>query len=83
MIADRIRMELCMGSSCFARGNSSVLVAVEDFIEENDLSDRVELVGHLCVGDCKEGPHVTIGDRRYSCLSSDRVIELLRAILEV
>ena len=83
MIADRIRIELCMGSSCFARGNSSVLMAVENFIEENDLVDRIELEGHLCIGDCKSGPHVKIDGREYSGLTSDEVIALLKNLLEV
>ena len=30
-----IKVELCMGSSCFARGNSSVLSAIENYINEN------------------------------------------------
>ena len=38
-----IKVELCMGSSCFARGNSSILTAIESFINENDLADRIEL----------------------------------------
>ena len=83
MIADRIRIELCMGSSCFARGNSSVLMAIENFIEENDLVDRIELEGHLCLGACKSGPHVTIDGKEYSGLSSDQVIGILRKMLEV
>ena len=83
MIADRIKIELCMGSSCFARGNNNVLMAVEDFIEANDLADRIELEGHLCVGDCKSGPHVKIAGREYSGLTSDQVIELLKRLLEV
>ena len=83
MIADRIKIELCMGSSCFARGNSSVLMAIENFIEENDLSDRIELEGHLCLGSCKSGPHVTIDGKEYSGLTDDKVIALLREMLEV
>ena len=48
-----ITIELCMGSSCFARGNSENLQAIEVFLSERGLSDRVELVGHLCLGKCK------------------------------
>ena len=47
---EKLTVELCMGSSCFARGNSTALGYLESFIEENGLSDRIELGGHLCIG---------------------------------
>ncbi len=77
-----IKVELCMGSSCFARGNSSVLSAIENYINENDLGDRVELEGHLCLGKCNTGPHVAINGKEYSALDEDNVIDLLKKELE-
>ena len=77
-----IKVELCMGSSCFARGNSSVLSAIENYINENDLGDRVELEGHLCLGRCNTGPHVAINGKEYSELDEDNVIDLLKKELE-
>ena len=77
-----IKVELCMGSSCFARGNSSVLSAIENFINENNLEDRVELEGHLCLGRCNTGPHVAINGKEYSELDEDNVIDLLKKELE-
>ena len=59
---NKLKVELCMGSSCFARGNSGILSDLEGFISENGLEDRVELEGHLCLGKCNSGPHITIGD---------------------
>ena len=77
-----IKVELCMGSSCFARGNSSVLSAIENYINENDLGDRVELEGHLCLGKCNTGPHVAINGKEYSALDEENVIDLLKKELE-
>ena len=77
-----IKVELCMGSSSFARGNSSILTAIESFINENDLSDRIELEGHLCLGKCNTGPHVAINGKEYSALDEDCVIDLLKKELE-
>ena len=28
---EKLRVELCMGSSCFARGNSGTLMSLEEF----------------------------------------------------
>lgn len=75
---EKVRVELCMGSSCFARGNSQILSDIEAYINENDLSDVVELVGHLCLEKCNSGPHIMINGKEYSALSSDCVIDLLK-----
>ena len=77
-----ITVELCMGSSCFARGNSENLQAIESFLSENGLSDRVELVGHLCLGRCNEGPNLRIAGKDYSGLTPDGVVDILRKELE-
>ena len=80
---EKLRVELCMGSSCFARGNCSTLMGLEEFVEENGLSDRVDLEGHLCLGKCNTGPHLKIGDKEYSGVSDpDAVIDLIRKALE-
>ena len=74
----KIVVELCMGSSCFARGNSTSLQELEEFIEENGLEDKVELEGHLCLGECNKGPHVRIDGEEYSAVNSRCIIDLLK-----
>jgi len=70
-----------MGSSCFARGNAQTLTLLENYIAERNLGDRVELIGHLCLGACSIGPNVKIGDVTHSGISSECVIDLLREAL--
>ena len=82
MADNTVKVELCMGSSCFARGNSSILSAIENYISENDLSDRVELEGHLCLGRCNSGPHVATNGKEYSALDEDCIVDLLKKELE-
>ena len=80
---DKLVVELCMGSSCFARGNSSTLGELENFIERNALEDKVELVGHLCLSGCSSGPHIIIGGQNISGVSDPAaVLDLLRRKLE-
>ena len=80
---DRLKVELCMGSSCFARGNSGTLSDLEEYINENGLEDRIELEGHLCLGKCSTGPHLKIGDKEYSGIADpDAAADLIRAALE-
>lgn len=78
----RVTIKLCMGSSCFARGNSNALVELESYIEDHNLSDKVVLEGHLCTGRCNEGPYVTINDKEYTGVSPDFILHLVEKALE-
>ncbi len=78
---EKLVVELCLGSSCFARGNSQTLQALEAYLKEENLSDRVELVGHLCLGNCAKGPNLRIGSETYSGLDTASVLELVKTEL--
>ena len=65
-------LKVCMGSSCFARGNMSNLEYIENFISENNLSDKIDLVGAHCQNKCESGPHIFVDDK----MSSDDNIEI-------
>jgi NADH:ubiquinone oxidoreductase subunit E len=75
-------VELCLGSSCFARGNAKALAILESYIEEHGLASRVELAGHLCLGSCSQGPNIKIGGVLHSAVKPDQVIPLVREALE-
>lgn len=62
------KITICMGSSCFARGNERNLALCEDFLSERGLQDEVdlELAGSLCTGNCAEGPIVIVDGRTYT-----------------
>ena len=74
---DKLVVELCLGSSCFARGNSQTLQALEAYLKEEGLSDQVELAGHLCLGNCSKGPNLRIDNETYSGLDTASVLELV------
>ena len=76
-----IEVELCMGSSCFARGNAKALDCLDSYIASRDLSDRVRLSGHLCLGTCSEGPNMRIGGTLHTQVHPGTVIALLEDAL--
>lgn len=57
---DRHVIEICMGSSCFARGNDRNLEVIERFLIRRGLVNEVALRGSRCNGRCSQGPNVTI-----------------------
>lgn len=76
-MANTVTVEICMGSSCFARGNSENLQAIENYLEENGLSDRVELVGHLCLDKCNQGPNLKVNGVEYNSVSAEDALALI------
>ena len=59
---------ICMGSSCFARGNEKTVEACESFLAERGLRDEVDvdLGASLCTGRCADGPVVVVDGKVYT-----------------
>ena len=72
-----ITITLCMGSSCFSRGNAQSLQILENYLSENNLESRINLVGNHCLENCSRGPNIKINDRNYSSLLPEGVIDTL------
>ncbi len=78
---NKIKVEFCMGSSCFSKGNSTSLRELKAYIEKNELTDRVEIEGHLCSNRCNSGPHIFINDEKHSNISSEELIRIIHSLL--
>jgi NADH:ubiquinone oxidoreductase subunit E len=75
-----IEIVVCLGSSCFARGNSENLAIINQLVEAHGLSASVRLTGKLCQDQCKQGPNVSIGGESYHGVTAARLRELLEPI---
>ncbi|MBS6602308.1 MAG: (2Fe-2S) ferredoxin domain-containing protein [Brachyspira sp.] len=73
----KLNITVCMGSSCFARGNAQNLEFIENFIKENKLEAQVDLSGARCEGKCATGPNVTINGTEYTEVDEDKLKEIL------
>lgn len=73
-----IEIKICMGSSCFARGNAENLEFIENYIKENKLEAKIELYGARCENICDKGPNIIINDKVYNNISPEKIVELLR-----
>ena len=52
---------ICMGSSCFARGNARNVELAEAFLDSHpEIEARVDLRGGLCCDRCADGPNVVV-----------------------
>ncbi len=56
----RIEMQICLGSSCFSRGNKDVVNFIREYLRKNHLDDKVIFKGARCMGLCSNGPNLNI-----------------------
>ncbi|MDD3155206.1 MAG: NAD(P)H-dependent oxidoreductase subunit E [Victivallaceae bacterium] len=79
---NKLKIVVCIGSSCFARGNARNVEVIEHFIKERHLADSVELSisGGLCSGCCADGPNIIVNDRMYHNMTPDGMLEILNRL---
>lgn len=73
------KITVCMGSSCFARGNDRNLEFIENYIKENGLNAEIELSGARCEGKCATGPNIIINGVEYHEVDEEKIVQILSA----
>ncbi len=61
-----MKITVCIGSSCHIKGSRQVVEELQRLIAENELSDKVDLAGTFCMGNCQQGVCVTVDEVFYS-----------------
>ena len=75
-----ILIDICMGSSCFCRGNNRNVELIQTFISEGHCTNRFRLEGHLCQGKCKSGPNIVLGGKAFAEVDPVSLIGLLNGV---
>jgi len=70
-------MHICLGSSCFSRGNKELITFIREYLKKNYLEDKVVFKGDRCMGRCSKGPNIRIGDRVIEGISLSNIEEVL------
>jgi NADH:ubiquinone oxidoreductase subunit E len=71
------KIVLCLGSSCFARGNKDIIPVIHKYISRNNLGDKVEFRADHCTGNCCEGPNIYVGPHLISGISVENIDQKL------
>ena len=74
----KIRVTICIGSSCHLKGSRQVIEGIRALIAEHNLDDQVEVAGTFCLGECQKGVCVTVGDAFFS-VTPDTVEEFFKS----
>ncbi|MCD6111949.1 MAG: NAD(P)H-dependent oxidoreductase subunit E [Bacteroidales bacterium] len=75
-------IKICLGSSCFARGNKQTVRIISDYLKEHNLEDSVIFHGEHCTGNCEKGPIIKVDDEIYENIMPDEVIDFLDKIFK-
>ncbi len=68
---------ICMGSSCFARGNREHLELIENYLQDSGLAAAVAFSGCRCRGECGSGPNVEINGTLHQGIDAGTLLDLL------
>ena len=71
-------IKICMGSSCYARGNAENLEFIENYIKENNLDAEIEVYGARCENKCEKGPNIIVNGQIYNNVTPEKIIEILK-----
>ncbi len=66
-----MKITVCIGSSCHIKGSREVVAGLQQLINENNLTEKIELSGTFCMGKCQQGVCVSVDDKFYSVSPSE------------
>lgn len=68
---------ICMGSSCFSRGNKQVLQIIKEYLAEKDLAAHILFKGSHCMKTCEHGPVVQINGVTHQQVDPSNISDIL------
>jgi len=78
---EQISVVVCMGSSCFARGNKQNLEYIESLIENGELNLKLELAGNRCEKKCTVGPNIKINNEMFNNVTREKLEQIFSKYL--
>ena len=70
-------MQICLGSSCFSRGNKEVVMYIKEYLRKNHIGDRIIFKGARCMDLCSNGPNLKINERIIESVTLSKIEEIL------
>jgi len=76
-MSNKTEIIVCLGSSCFARGNKKTVQEIDSYIKVNKLEEKVYFHGGHCFGKCEKGPILKVNDKYFEKIDPASVIDIL------
>ena len=62
---------VCVGSSCHLKGSYQIIELMKKALEDNGLTDQVNLSAAFCLGKCTHGVSIKVDDEIVTGLNRD------------
>jgi NADH:ubiquinone oxidoreductase 24 kD subunit len=79
----KVEITICLGSSCFSRGNKAIMKEINKYIEAKGLEENVFFHGGHCLGNCSDGPIIKVNDLEYKKVTPIMVTEILNKAFDI
>lgn len=79
--AKKVVISMCMGSSCFPRGNDENMGLIRHYLKVHNLEQCIELKGHRCQDNCHLGPNIMVDGKPYNQVNPGMFPATLRELL--
>jgi len=66
-----MRVTICIGSACHLKGSRVIIEQLQDLVKVHGVTDKVDLNGSFCSGNCVNGVCVTIDGTIHSLKPED------------
>ena len=76
------QIKICLGSSCFSRGNSELVPQIEKYIRQHHLEDKVNFSGDHCCNECLQGPNIRISGKAFRGVRAETIEQILNEELK-
>ncbi|HUW05960.1 MAG TPA: (2Fe-2S) ferredoxin domain-containing protein [Williamwhitmania sp.] len=76
-IENNVEIVICLGSSCFSRGNKAIMQEINGYLEAKGLKNSAFFHGGHCFGNCSDGPIIKVNDIEYRQVTPSMVQEIL------
>ena len=74
-----MKVTICIGSSCHLKGSKNIVEKLQNFVEQYNLTDKLEIAGTFCLGKCnRDGVSVKIDDEVYVGVRPDDFEEFFK-----
>lgn len=74
---DRIKLRICVGTSCYLRGSQMLLAELLKVIEDRGWQSRFEVSATFCTERCDKGPTAVIGEQVVHFASPAKMIPIM------
>jgi NADH:ubiquinone oxidoreductase subunit E len=68
-------VKVCVGSACYVKGSHEVIREIKALIENNKLTEKIELKAAFCLGNCTNAVSVAIDDKEIFGVDRNNVEE--------